>query len=304
MRCANARRIACRADAPEMSDLGSPFWQNVLLYGAALVLLWEVYSGWRRGLIRSGLHFGAFVASGLLGMLIGQTVAAMVGLVLPGIAFAAGLITGSAIALLVLGVCLFLSALVFKRTSQQPPGMTRWFFGVGGAFFGLLTGLFLLWGGVSLIRTSGALAKSGMSGRPAKDAPATTRVLASLKDSLEMGPVGELVESVDILPNEAYERIIRVGELSRNQAGMVRFLDYPGVQEIVAHPRMQSLLEDPTILQAVENKDFLVLMRSRTLINAATDPDLQKLVLQLDLEKALDYAMPANQDSASPTPTP
>ena len=132
-----------------MSDLGSPFWQNVLLYSAAVFMLWEIYAGWRRGLIRGGLHFGAFVASGLLGMLVGQTVGAVVGLVLPGVSFLAGLIAGAAVALVTLGVCLFLGAVLFKRTSQQPPGLVRWTFGAGGAVFGLLTGLFILWGAVS-----------------------------------------------------------------------------------------------------------------------------------------------------------
>ena len=187
-----------------MSDLGSPFWQNVLLYSAAVFMLWEIYAGWRRGLIRGGLHFGSFVASGLLGMLAGQTVGAVVGLVLPGVAFLAGLIAGGAVALVTLGVCLFLGAVLFKRTSQQPPGLIRWFFGAGGAVFGLLTGLFILWGAVSIIRTSGAVAKSGIAGQKLQDAPAANRVFAMLKDSLEMGPVGDIVESVDILPSQSY----------------------------------------------------------------------------------------------------
>lgn len=287
-----------------MSDLGSPFWQNVLLYSAAVFMLWEIYAGWRRGLIRGGLHFGAFVASGLLGMLVGQTVAAIVGIVLPGVAFLAGLITGSAVALLVLGVCLFLGAVLFKRTSQQPPGLVRWVFGAGGAVFGLLTGLFILWGAVSIIRTSGALAKSSMAGQKIQAAPASARTFAMLKDSLEMGPVGEIVESVDILPSQAYENITRIGQMTKNPDAIIRFLDYPGVQEIVTHPRIQALMQDAAVMQAAENKNFLALIQSRSVLNAATDPSLQKLVMALDLEKALDYAMPPKQNPTSPKKTP
>ena len=287
-----------------MSDLGSPFWQNAILYGAALFLLWEVFSGWRRGLVRSGLHFGAFVASGFLGMVIGQTVAAVVGVVLPGVAFLAGLVTGSAVALVLLAVCLFLSAVLFKRTSQQPPGFMRSLFGLGGAFFGLLTGLFLLWGTISLVRTSGALAKSGMSGQGADKASPVLRALVTLKDSLEMGPVGQAVKYVDILPTDAYDRMLRLGELSKNPNAIARFLDYPGVQEILANPRMKALLQDPEVVQAAENRNYLPLLQSRTLMNAVTDPTLQKLVTGLDLEKALDYAMPPKQDSATPNTSP
>jgi hypothetical protein len=287
-----------------MSDLGSPFWQNVLLYGAAVFMLWEIYAGWRRGLIRGGLHFGAFVASGLIGMLVGQTVGAVVGVVLPGVAFLAGLLTGAAVALLILGVCLFLGAVLFKRTSQQPPGLVRWTFGAGGAVFGLLTGLFILWGAVSIIRTSGAVAKSGMAGQKSQEASAPLRTFAMLKDSLEMGPVGDIVESIDILPSETYEHMMRLGQLAKNPDAMMRFLDYPGMQEIINHPRMQALLQDPVVVQSAENKNFVTLIQSRTVLNAATDSSLQKLVMALDLEKALDYAMPPKQNSASPKKIP
>ena len=150
----------------------SPFWQNALLYGASLFLLWEIYDGWRRGVIRSGLHFGAFVLSGFLGMMVGQAIAAVVAIVMPGVSFFAGLGVGLAVTLIVLAICLFLSAIVFKRTYQQPPGFVRTLFGLGGAFFGLLTGLFILWGTISLVRASGALAQSSMAGRKPKDAPA------------------------------------------------------------------------------------------------------------------------------------
>ena len=287
-----------------MSDLGSPFSQNVLLYGAAVFMLWEIYAGWRRGLIRSGLHFGAFVASGLIGMLVGQTVGAVIGVVLPGVAFLAALFSGAAAALLVLAVCLFLSAVLFKRTSQQPPGLVRWTFGAGGAVFGLLTGLFILWGTVSIIRTCGALAKSSMAGQKSQDASAANRTFATLKDSLEMGPVGDIVDFIDILPTETYDHLTRLGQLTKNQDAMMRFLDYPGMQEIISHPRMQALLQDPVVVQAAENKNFLVLVQSRTVLNAATDPSLQKLVMALDVEKALDYAMPPHQNSPSPKKIP
>jgi len=287
-----------------MSDLGSPFWQNVLLYSAAVFMLWEIYAGWRRGLIRGGLHFGAFVASGLLGMLVGQAVAAVVGVVLPGVAFLAGLASGAVVALLTLGVCLFLSAILFKRTSQQPPGLVRWVFGAGGALFGLLTGLFILWGAVSIIRTSGAIAKSSIVGHNSQATPASARTFAVLKDSLEMGPIGEIVEFIDILPSDAYENMTRLGQLTKNQDALLRFLDYPEMQEILAHPGIQALLQDPVVVQSAENKNIISLLQSRSLLNAATDPSLQKLIISLDLEKALDYAMPPKQNLNSPKKTP
>jgi hypothetical protein len=276
----------------------SPFWQNALLYGASLFLLWEIYGGWRRGVIRSGLHFGAFVLSGFLGMMVGQAIAAVVAIVMPGVSFFAGLGVGLAVTLIVLAVCLFLSAIVFKRTYQQPPGFVRTLFGLGGAFFGLLTGLFILWGTISLVRASGALAQSSMAGRKPKDAPALAQGLATLKKSLEMGSIGKLVKSVDILPNEAYDHIVRLSKLTADPDAMVRFLDYPGVMKIVAHPRIQAILQDPELVAASQKQDYAALLRNSTLMQAVSDPSLQKLVMSLDLQKALDYAMPPDQ---SPT---
>ena len=280
------------------ADLTSPFWQNTILYMAGLFLVWEIFSGWRRGIIRAGLHFGAFVASGFLGLLAGQGTAALVGVVMPGFSLLAGFIVGVVVTLVVLGVCLFLSAIVFKRTHQQPPGLMRWFFGIGGAFFGLLTGLFLLWGGVSIIRAGGALAQAS-----AKSSE-ISRTLAALKESLEKGPLGGLVKSVDILPTETYDRMVRLSKLSKDRDAMMRFLDDPGVQKVLAHPRVQALMDDPEVVQAVETNNFSALMQSQTVLKAATDPSLQKLVVSLDLEKALDRATATKQNPATPSKKP
>ncbi len=276
----------------------SPFWQNALLYGASLFLLWEIYAGWRRGVIRSGLHFGAFVLSGFLGIMVGQAIAAVVAIVMPGVSFFAGLGVGLAVTLIVLAICLFLSAILFKRTYQQPPGFVRTMFGLGGAFFGLLTGVFILWGTVSLVRAAGALAQSSMAGQKLKDAPALAQGLATLKESLEMGSIGALVKSVDILPNEAYDHIVRLSKLTADPDAMVRFLDYPGVMKIVAHPRIQAILQDRDLVAASEKQDYAAILRNPALMQAVSDPSLQKLVMGLDLQKALDYAMPPDQ---SPT---
>jgi hypothetical protein len=57
-------------------------------------------------------------------------------------------------------------------------------------------------------------------------------------------------------------------------------------------------------VQAAENKNFIALIQSRSVLNAATDPSLRKLIMDLDLEKALDYAMPPKQNLTSPKKTP
>ena len=57
-------------------------------------------------------------------------------------------------------------------------------------------------------------------------------------------------------------------------------------------------------MEAAQNKNYIALMQSRTLINAVSDPAVQKLVMSLDLEKALDYAMPPKQNPPTPKSKP
>lgn len=223
---------------------------------------------------------------------------------IPGYGAVIGLVVGSFLTLFVLALALLLGALLFKRTAQQPGGLFRILFGAGGAFFGLLTGLFILWGGISIVRAFGAIAESGLTDKPAAEAPAIARELVRLKDSLELGPAGRLVESVDIVPPEAYDLISRTVRLSRDPDAMMRFIDYPGVQAIMQHPTMAALVEDPQIIAAAERRDVFAIMQSPKVLQAATDPELSKLLMSLDLQKALDYALPPAQSSSTPASQP
>lgn len=273
-------------------NFASPLWQGILFLAAVLFLLWETFAGSRRGVVRSGIHFCAFLFSGVLGMLAGQATAFVVEKVAPGYGFLAGALAGSLLTLLILGLMLFLGAILFKRTGQQSSGLLRLFYGAGGAFFGLLTGLVLVWGGITLIRTFGLAAEIAAGNRPAGSIPPIAKGMLTLKESLELGPAGKVVESVDILPPQVYELLSRIGKLTSDQEAMMRFLDYPGVQEIMQNPRVAALLNDRSVSSAAEQKNFLLLMQNRALLEAVQDPALQKQLTEFDLEKALDYAFP------------
>lgn len=278
-------------------NFASPFWQGILFLAAILFLLWETLAGWRRGVVRSGIHFCAFVFSGVLGMLAGQATAFVVEKAAPGYGFLAGALAGSLVTLLILGLTLFLGAILFKRTGQQSSGLVRLLYGAGGAFFGLLTGLVLVWGGITLIRTFGVAAEIAAGNRPPGSMPPIAKGMLTLKESLELGPAGKVVESVDILPPRVYDLLTRIGKLTSDQEAMMRFLDYPGVQEIMQNPRVAALLNDRSVAAAAEQKNFLLLMQNRALLSAMQDPVLQKQLTEFDLQKALDYAFPTPQPS-------
>lgn len=276
---------------------GSPLWQGVLFFSGFLFLLWAVWSGWRKGVIRSGVSFCAFLFSGFLGVLAGQATGFVVEKILPGYGFLAGALVGSIVTLVVLGLALFLGAILFKRTGQQPSGLLRLVYGLGGAFFGLLTGLLILWSGITIIRTFGAVAETTAGVRSLGGGFTPVQAIAKLKDSLELGPAGAALVAVDVVPPEIYEAIRRIGKLSSDQAALARFLDYPGIQEILQHPRVAALLRDPEVIREAQDRNFLGLMQSRALLDAVNDPSLQKKLSGLDLQKALDYAFPVPQAS-------
>ena len=278
---------------------GSPLWQGALIFVAFLFLIWEVWGGWRRGVIRSGVNFLAFVLSGILGLLAGQATAFVTGKIFPGYGSLAGIFVGSLVTLVVLMLALLLGAVLFKRTGQQSSGTIRLLYGGGGAFFGLLTGLLFLWGGVTAIRALGALANTTVGNRPYSELPFPAQTIIKLKDSLELGQTGRVAESVDVVSPGIYEMIQRIGKLSSDQTAMARFLDYPGVQEIVQHPAMAALMQDPGVVRDAGNRNFLGLIQSRALLDAVRDPSLQKKLADLDLQKALDYAFSVPQDSQS-----
>jgi len=279
-----------------MHSLASPFWQGMFFLGAGLYLLWEIFVGWRRGVVRGAVYFGAFVLSGFVGYVAGRAAYTIWGKLFPGTAFLAGLATGALALLFVLVFCLLLGALLFKRTSQQSSAMVRLLFGGGGALFGLLLGLAVLWGAISIVRVAGTMAESPISGHPAAEAPGILRSFAILKESIELGSAGKFVESVDIVPPQTYKMITQVGKVVSDRATMVRFLDYPGVQEIIQNPRMIRLLEDP----ALKNHNLPDLITGQSLLDAANDPALTKQLKNVDLQKALDYAVPSAEASPSP----
>lgn len=281
-------------------NFASPFWQGILFLAAILFLLWETFAGWRRGVVRSGIHFCAFVFSGVLGMLAGQSTAFVVEKLMPGYGFLAGAMVGSFVTLLILGLMLILGALLFKRTGQQPTGLIRLLYGGGGAFFGLLTGVVLVWGGITLIRTFGVATEVALGNRPPASFPPAAKAMLTLKESLELGPAGKVAESVDILPPQFYDILTRIGKMTSDQEAMKRFLDYPGVQEIMQNPRVAVLLDDRSVADAAEQRNFFLLMQNKALLSAMQDPVLQKQLTEFDLQKALDYAFPTPQASPSP----
>ncbi len=300
---------------------GSPLWQGAIFLFAIIFLYWEMWRGWRAGFVRSGLNLAAMVVSALVLYFGGLIAAAPFGGMTTTAGFFAGLVVGTGLALAAFALIWLLGALLFKRTEHQGSGLVRLFWGLGGAVFGLILGLFLLWGGISIVRTLGILAESRLATAPSPTiepivppgepppppppAPYTQRVangLVTLKKSLELGSPGKFVESVDVLPPDFYQLVLEVGKVANSQESMLRFIQYPGIQKVLQSPRMAELLADPSVIRASEERNYMALMSNKALIAAVEDPALAEQLKQIDIRAALKFALETTPASPSPSP--
>lgn len=266
-----------------------------LLFAAGLYLLFEIWRGWRRGVMRHGMSVLALVVAGGVGWIFawmtGFASDRLIPLPYPG----GRLIFGLVAALAFYFAAVALSSLLFKKTAQQPAGIVRLFYGAGGGLFGLVFGLLMLWGGISIFRTLGAVAEARRA------APGDAELVA-IKESLEEGATGGLVDKVDIVPPNIYGLITKLMRVTQSPQAAARFFAYPSTQRLLTQPKIMELFGDPGIANAASAGNYFSLLTSPKLAEIASDPSVQDSFRNFELEKALDYAL---QESApSPVPTP
>jgi len=121
-------------------------------------------------------------------------------------------------------------------------------------------------------------------------APLTTS-LARLKNSLEMGVIGNAVKKIDVVPQKTYDVIEKVGAIAANPQNAERFLSFPGARELSEHPKIIALRNDQEISQMLVQGQLLELIQDHRIIDAANDPDLRARLKKFDLNAALTYAL-------------
>src|SRR6185295_4514862 len=86
--------------------------------------------------------------------------------------------------------------------------------------------------------------------------------LARLKNSLELGSVGDLVKKTDVVPSQTYETLGKIGRMVSNADSAERFLSFPGAQQLSNHPRLVALREDPEVSKLIEQGRYLELVQN------------------------------------------
>jgi hypothetical protein len=272
-----------------------PISTSWLWLAAALYLLFEIWRGWRCGVVRHGVSVFALLTAGGIGWIFawmtGFVSDRIVPLPYPAGRMIFGLFAG--IALYIAAVAI--SSLLFKKTSQQAPGAARMFYGIGGAFFGLIFGLAVLLGGVTIFRTLGAVAEARQI------APGDEQLVA-IKESPEEAAAGGIVDKVDVVPSNVYGLITKLLRVTQSPEATARFFAFPKTQQLLAQPKIAGLLQDPSVLGAASEGNYMALLTNPKLAEIVSDPGVQKSFETFELEKALDYAL--YQSAPSPAPTP
>lgn len=274
---------------------------------AFLLILFEVVRGWRLGAVRQAVRLFALGAAYAVAFFGGRMLLPLLRPFLRAPDLFISIVAGAILALVVYAGITTLSALLFKRTGQQSAGIARLLYGVCGAALGIFFGLFGVWLVVVAIRSAGAIANADIRTQtaaqhrlasltarpqPSPNAPPTMMAaIAKLKNSIELGSLGETVKAVDVVPAQTYQTLGKVGMMVSSPEGAERFLSYPGARELTENPKIVALRDDPEIIELIQQKRFLDLLQNPKLIEAMNDPILAAQVKSFDFQKALDYAL-------------
>jgi uncharacterized membrane protein len=222
---------------------------------------------------------------------------------------------GVALAFVAYAVVSSMGAMLFKRTGEQDSRVVKLIYGFAGAIVGLFFGFFALWLIVVSVRAVGAVAEAQVRTRTASahaGADAISRALevrrrflgdgsdqsaalaaslARLKNSLELGALGDVIKQTDPISQKSYGTLAKVAAVFASPERARKFLSFPGARELSENPKIVSLRDDPEISELIAERRFLDLLRDQRIIDAANDPALTDRIKKFDLQGALDYAI-------------
>jgi len=292
---------------------GSPLWQIVFVSFALVLILFEILRGWRRGLPRQVARLGALIAAYFAGWFASKFFGSLLGLFVRMPDALLSVCAGVIFALMVYTAISGTGSALFRRTDQHESFAIRLVYGSTGAVLGAFFGLFLVWLMIVGIRSIGSVANAEVReqandssvvhavdvrrrilGEPSEDEAPLTTSLARLKNSVEMGVIGNAVRKLDVVPQRNYDLIEKVGRVAANPQNAERFLEFPGARELGEHPKIVALRNDQEIEQMLAQGQWFELIQDHRIIDAANDPDLRARLTKFDVTAALNYALQNN----------
>jgi uncharacterized membrane protein required for colicin V production len=303
---------------------GSPIWQLVFVSFAIVLIVFEILRGWRRGIARQIARLGALIAAYFAAFLGGDLIVPMLRpfFKIPDVVLS--VLAGGTLAFVLYAIVNSLGTILFRRTREHDSAVVRFVYGVGGAVLGLFFGAFLVWIVVFAVRSTGAVADAQMRehsaeshngggpqvihavdvrgrflSRSDEESTSLSALLARLKNSLEMGVIGDAVKRSDVVPIKTYDALGKLGQVASNWQNAERFLAYPGARDLSEHPKIVALLNDREISEMIAQGRLVDLLQNQKIIDAANDPAIIEQIKKFDLQRALDYAVQPESVEAS-----
>ncbi len=288
---------------------GSPLWQIVFVSFAAVLVLFEILRGWRRGLPRQVARLGALICAYFSGWFASKFFGPLLGIFVRLPDSLLSILAGALFGLIIYAVVSGTGSALFRRTDQHDSLVIRLLYGSTGAVLGAFFGLFLVWLIVVGVRSIGSVANAEVReqandssvvhavdvrrrifAEPGENEAPLTTSLARLKNSLEMGVIGNVVKKADIVPPNTYDLIEKIGSVAANPQYAEKFLEYPGAKELSEHPKVIALRNDQEVAQMLAQGQLLELIQDHRVIDAANDPELRERLKKFDVGAALTYA--------------
>lgn len=208
-----------------------------------------------------------------------------------------------------------LGAVLFKKTNQQGVGLLRLLYGLSGGVLGLLLGVCVVGALIVSVRLVGTIAQgrgptrekiptAGKRDPVPGLAEYALRTSADWKKEIEDSAVGPIVKVADPVTAREYEVLAKTGRVLERPEAMRRFYESPAVKQLAKDPRMQALITDPEIAKLAGLRDYAAILRQPKFVEFLNDPAVISQLKALDLEAALNYALPENPATAQPPSTP
>jgi hypothetical protein len=266
--------------------VGFDIWQAIFFAAAACIVCFQVLRGWHLGFARQLFSLLALSGAYLVAVFGGELAAPLLHpLGFPEMITQIG--GGVILAMFVFFGINAIGAMLFKKDCSQGSRVARIGHGLAGA---------MIWAGVLAIRLLGTVAEAevrhqeaaatapaGRRGIP-EQGPAmiagvnsVVRGLASMKQSLESGSTGAMVEYVDPVPVHVYTVLRKVARLLAEPERAELFLACPGAKIITDHPKIVALREDPVITRDLLAQNYLALLSNEHIVRAASDPEIGAL---------------------------
>ena len=272
-------------------------FQLLFLSGAGLLMLVQSIRGWRVGVARQLVNLCALALAYGGAILAGRLATPLLHpLGYPDLIVS--VVAGSVVGAVIYHSLKCTAGMLVRRTDEHSLSLLRLGCGAGGSVLGFVGALMTVWLSVLAIRCLGTvaqaevtLASSPQAHRDGVTASPMAVELAQMKQSLSTGPTAAVFNGTDAIPANVYGILGKIAQVISNVDSMQRFATYPGTRVISQNPNIMALQRDPVVTRQVSQRDFLGLLANPKIVAVMNDPNLEGLVRNFQLEKALDYAL-------------